>query len=156
MRTTARGPAVAETTRREALPQTPQSRKVTASQRGKVRALGLTLLLLLLAIGPQARKVHKSPGAGKDHPGLGMNHTGAFGIHIHQVGIGVDTDERNVTTSLELTAVAETFVYSQLRNVWQSSAVGVTTLLEFTAVAVGEFFNYLVTSATEDKTRKQD
>ena len=74
----------------EALPQTPQSRQVTASQRTKVRALGLSLLLLL-TIGLQALKYHKCPG-------FGINHTGkAIGIHLHQVALGGDTDERTDT-----------------------------------------------------------
>ena len=98
------GPAVAETnsigdtnSAGATNPQSPQSRKL--------------LLLLLLALG-------HSVGESKDQTGVGMNQTGVGG---ENTGIGVHIDERNVTTSLELTAVAETFVDSQ----WQE-CVGIT------------------------------
>ena len=80
--------------------QAPQSRKLrlTASQRTKVRALGLGILLLLLARGPQARQVHKSAGESKDQNGVRMNKNG---VGVENDIDGNKIDEHNITTSLE-------------------------------------------------------
>ena len=48
----------------------------------KVGAEGLSLLMLLRALGPHTSKVHKSLGEGRIQTGVGMN-------RINQMGVGV-------------------------------------------------------------------
>ena len=51
----------------------PNRARPAVAERAKVRALGLSLLLVLLALDPQSRKVHNQTGVGGEKTGIGVH-----------------------------------------------------------------------------------